>query len=71
MYCRNCGSEVKEWISKTCEKCNTVVGEGDNYCLSCGEKVGFTMDMCGHCYTPIVKVRPNLIQRIKRKFKNR
>ena len=69
MYCRQCGNEVREWESNKCLKCSTIIGHGNSYCLSCGEKVGITMDMCPRCYTPITTYIPTFWDKIKARFK--
>lgn len=38
MYCKNCGTELKEG-QQVCLSCGFAVGKGNKYCPNCGEEV--------------------------------
>ena len=61
MYCRSCGEPISEKAIK-CLECNTVNGEGVDYCPYCG---GYTTELTEFCRKCGAKLKTILPQRVK------
>ncbi len=61
MYCKQCGTELKE-NQDICLNCGVKVGAGNAYCQSCGVEVKPEQDYCLNCGVALKKEETKFLE---------